>query len=73
MDNNELISIRINNPHGLVFLQELEAVGVITIEKSNDKKPAFNGKRFRGIVPKSEQESFTKHIETIRDEWERDI
>lgn len=69
----QFVNIRINNPHGLVFLQELEAVGVISIEKSKSPIKAFNGKQFRGIIPKSESEKFKKHLENIRNEWERDI
>lgn len=69
-----IISVRINNPHGLTLLQELEAVGVITLEKAEKSaKKSFNGKRFRGIVPPEEAEKLTQHIETIRNEWERDI
>jgi hypothetical protein len=69
----QFVNIRINNPQGLVFLQELEAVGVISIEKSKPSIKAFNGKQFRGIVPKNESEKFKKHLENIRNEWERDI
>jgi hypothetical protein len=70
----QFINVRINNAHGLVFLKELEALGVISIEKK-EKQPAkaFNGKQFRGIVPKNESEKFKNHLENIRSEWERDI
>lgn len=71
---NEFINIRINNPHGLILLQELDAVGVITIEKkSANKTKAFNGKQYRGIVPLEESQKLTQHLENIRNEWERDI
>jgi hypothetical protein len=70
---DQLVNIRINNPHGLVFLKELEAVGIISIEKPKTQVKAFNGKQFRGIVPKNESEKFKKHLENIRNEWERDI
>ena len=70
---NQLINIRINNPHGLILIQELEAVGVISIEKKELKTKAFNGKQFRGIVPKNESEKFKQHLENARNEWERDI
>ena len=70
---NQLINIRINNPHGLILIQELEAVGVISIEKKELKVKAFNGKQFRGIVPKNESEKFKQHLENARNEWERDI
>ena len=70
---NQLINIRINNPHGLILIQELEAVGVISIEKKELKVNAFNGKQFRGIVPKNESEKFKQHLENARNEWERDI
>lgn len=70
---NQLINIRINNQHGLILIQELEAVGVISIEKKELKAKVFNGKQFRGIVPKNESEKFKQHLENARNEWERDI
>jgi hypothetical protein len=70
---NQLVNVRINNPHGLTFLKELEAVGVISIENLIPQAKAFNGKQYRGIVPKNESEKFKNHLENIRNEWERDI
>jgi hypothetical protein len=69
----ENLSVRVNNQHGLVLLKELEAVGVISIEKKTKPKQNFNGRQFRGIVPITEKERFKQHFENTRVEWERVI
>jgi hypothetical protein len=69
---SQVMNVKVNNPHGLALLKELEAIGVITIEKLGVKKN-FNGKQYRGIVPNEDKEQFKKHIETVRNEWERDF
>ncbi len=66
---SHFINVKINTPQGLALLQEKEAVGVITLEKSTSKQP-FNGKRFRGIVPQNESEQFNNHFNNIRAEWD---
>lgn len=71
---NQAVNIRININHGWILLQELEAIGVLSIEKPIKATiKAFNGKQYRGIVPTQEVEKFKQHFENIRDEWERDI
>jgi hypothetical protein len=68
---SSFINVKINTPNGLLLLRELEAVGVITLEKPLSKP--FNGKQFRGIVPQNESGKFNEHLKNIRAEWERDI
>lgn len=63
--------IKVKSPPGLALLKELETLGVISIEGT--RKRGFNGKQYRGIVPSEEKDKFRQHIESIRNEWERDI
>jgi hypothetical protein len=68
MENTMLIELTNQKAAGL--LRELEELHLIKVLKKNGStdKPKLSDK-YRGVFTKEDAESFNKHTQTMREEW----
>ena len=63
------ITVELINNHAMQLLQDLEAMHIIKLLKTEtDSKPKLSNK-YRGILTKEQGEDLNKHINQMRNEW----
>ena len=67
----KIVTVEIENQNGYHLLQELEKLNILRIIKENvvENKTKLSDK-FKGVFTKEEAESFNKHTQTMRKEWD---
>ncbi len=67
----KIVTVEIENQNGYHLLQELEKLNILRIINENvvENKTKFSDK-FKGVFTKEDAESFNKHTQTMRKEWD---
>ena len=55
------------------LLQQLEALNILRVVKPAAEAPVPAPRKWAGSIPATSAESWDKHLQEIRGEWERDI
>jgi predicted DNA-binding protein (UPF0251 family) len=68
----QTVTVELRNEHALRLLQDLEKMDVIRLVDVAGKQPD-NASRFRGTISKSTADDLHRQLQSIREEWPKDI
>ena len=66
----QTVLVEVDNQDGFHLLQELEKLHVLRIIKENvSEKKANLSDKYRGVFTKDDADSFMRHTDAMRNEW----